>query len=171
MNATGSLTRPASAPYDDRMRLALILAMLLWTASAPAFGADDPLVRIMTPNGMTVMAEVADTPLKRAQGLMFRDSLAPERGMLFIFTEPQLWSFWMKNTRISLDIVWLDQKKKVVDVAAHVPICMRTDDSCPQYQPSREATYVLEVPAGMAEALKLQKGAAVKFNLNESTVR
>ncbi|HZS12300.1 MAG TPA: DUF192 domain-containing protein [Nitrospirales bacterium] len=140
--------------------------VLILLASAPAFASPDgDLLRIQTPNGSTIMAEIADTPVKRAQGLMFRESLAPNRGMLFVFSESQAWSFWMKNTRIPLDIVWLDRTKKVVHVAASVPICTRTDDSCQQYQSNEEAMFVLEVAGGRAEALGLKKGVTVKFDL------
>ena len=130
---------------------------------AHAFAAESALIPIITPAGITIMAEVADTPGKRARGLMFRDSLPRNRGMLFTFPEAQPWTFWMQNTHITLDIVWMDGNKKVVYVEKNVPGCGRTDDSCPQYQPTENALFVLEVAAGMADSLKLQRGAAVKF--------
>ena len=66
-----------------------------------AAGSD--LVSIQTPSGMTIKAEVADTPLKRSVGLMYRDHLKKDHGMLFFFGQPQAWNFWMKNTKIALD--------------------------------------------------------------------
>ncbi len=127
--------------------------------------AEDPLIAVTTPQGTVVMAELADTVEERARGLMFRPSLEKNRGMLFAFAEPQPWSFWMKNTRISLDIIWMDQKKKVVHIERNVPTCSRTDDGCPQYQPNESASYVLELAAGSADALKLQRGATLRFQL------
>ncbi len=121
------------------------------------------VVPITTQQGITIWAEVADTLPKRARGLMFRDSLASDRSMLFIFPEPQLWVIWMKNTRIPLDIIWLDRDKRVVHVESNVPICRRTDEGCPQYQPNKKASYVLELNAGRAASFKLEKGARLTF--------
>ncbi len=85
--------------------------------------------------------------------------------MLFVFAEPQQWSFWMKNTRMSLDIIWMDQKKKIVHIARSVPICSRTDDGCPQYQPNENAMYVLELAAGSADILRLDRGLTLRFQV------
>jgi uncharacterized membrane protein (UPF0127 family) len=136
------------------------LALSLRTHAA---AGQDGLVRISTPSGATIQAEIADTTEKRAKGLMYRDSLAKDRGMLFTFAEPQLWTFWMKNTRIPLDIIWMDGKKRIIHIERNVPTCSRTDDGCPQYQPNDNAMYVLELAAGVADALKLQRGSVLKF--------
>ena len=127
--------------------------------------AEDPLIAVTLPQGTVVMAELADTVEERARGLMFRPSLEKNRGMLFAFAEPQPWSFWMKNTRISLDIIWMDQKKKIVHIERNVPPCSRTDDGCPQYQPNENAVYVLELAAGSADALNLRRGTTLRFRL------
>jgi hypothetical protein len=142
------------------------LAIVLQTTAAPAQRqADGGLIAVTTPQGAVVMAELADTVEERARGLMFRPSLDRNRGMLFTFAEPQQWSFWMKNTRISLDIIWMDGHKKIVHIERRVPICNRTDDGCPQYQPNENALYVLELAAGTADALKLERGATLQFQL------
>ncbi len=122
-------------------------------------------VTVLTPQGGTIVAEVADTTETRARGLMGRESLPRDRGMLFTFPEAQPWSFWMKNTKIRLDIIWLDGTKKIVHVERNVPICTRTDDGCPNYQPNEPARYVLEVAAGVADSLKLHRGVTLKFDL------
>ncbi len=88
----------------------------------------EKMARILMPNGSIIMAEVADTPDKRARGLMYRTSLAPEHGMLFQFPELGYWTFWMKNTKIPLDIIWLDNTGKIIHIESEVPICTRTDD-------------------------------------------
>ena len=139
------------------------LVALTLSVRTQALGGQDRLIQIAMPNGATIQAEIADTTQKRAKGLMYRDSLAKDRGMLFTFTEPQLWTFWMKNTRISLDIIWMDSKKRIVHIERNVPTCSRTDDGCPQYQPNDNAMYVLELAAGVADALKLQRGSVLKF--------
>lgn len=134
-------------------------------SDGPEKGPEDPVVSIVTPQKTTIRAELADTTEKRARGLMYRQSLAHDRGMLFIFPEPQQWTFWMKNTKIPLDIIWMDQQKRIVYIERNVPGCGRSDDGCPQYQPTYDALYVLEVAAGMAEALKLQRGVKLQFQL------
>jgi len=131
---------------------------------APALAADSRLIPIRTPSGITIQAEIADTPFKRATGLMYRDQLGKNHGMLFFFSQPQAYSFWMKNTKIALDLIWLDDKKRVVHIERNVPICTRTDDSCPQYRPnSDDAIYVLEITGGTVEEYKIEKGSTLQF--------
>lgn len=125
--------------------------------------AEDQLVQIQLPGGVMIQAEIADTPKKRAEGLMFREHLPKNRGMLFTFGQAQPWIFWMKNTKIPLDIIWMNEKKQVIHIARNVPICTRTDDGCPQYQPNDPALYVLELGGGEAERLKLEKGSKLQF--------
>ncbi len=115
------------------------------------------------PGGELIHAELAATPQERSRGLMFRENLPRDRGMLFTFSDAQPWTFWMKNTKIPLDIIWMDGKKKIVHIERNVPICTRTDDSCPQYRPNEDAMFVLELAGGMAEALRLQKGVKLQF--------
>jgi uncharacterized protein len=147
------------------------MGLLLMMSSALSVSAEDRrsanLVRIITPLGHAIVAEVAKTNEERAKGLMFRDSLPKGRGMLFTFSEPQLWTFWMKNTRIPLDIVWMDRQKRIVHIERNVPGCSRQDDGCPQYQPSEDAMYVLEVAAGESESLHLQRGIKLQFDLSQ----
>ena len=121
------------------------------------------LTTVSYPNGTRIQVELADTDEKRARGLMFREQLARDRGMLFIFSEPGQWSFWMKNTKVPLDILWLDHKKKIVYLAENIPGCV--GDPCLQYQPAQEATYVLEVPAGSVGRQKLSRGMQLSFDL------
>lgn len=152
-------------------RAGVATTVLVLTAALQArAGSEGPsteqgLVPVTTPQGVTILAEVADTTEKRARGLMFRDSLPEDRGMLFTFPEPQHWTFWMKNTRLALDIIWMDRDKKIVHVERNVPGCSRSDEGCPQYQPNENALYVLELAAGRADGLKLQRGATLRFHV------
>lgn len=148
-------------------QLAFVIAVSL-TVDLPAgdrgtaAGAES-LLPIRTPSGTTIHAELADTPQKRAMGLMYRESLPENHGMLFIFGEAQPWTFWMKNTRMPLDIIWLNEQKTIVYIEANAPICTRTDNGCPQYQSNEPAMYVLELAGGRAQALKLKKGMKLQF--------
>jgi len=88
--------------------------------------------------------EIADTFASRQQGLMHRDSLPQDAGMLFVFDMPGSYGFWMKNTLIPLDIIRLDQNFVVIDTATMTP-CIT--DPCPSYNHSGLATYALEINA------------------------
>lgn len=140
-------------------------ALALLIAFPSCIQADDGLIPIQLPGGVIIQAEIADTMKKRAEGLMYREHLAKDRGMLFTFDQAQVWTFWMKNTKIPLDIIWMNEKKQIIHIARNVPICTRNDDGCPQYQPNDPAMYVLEIGGGEAERLKLEKGSRLQFKL------
>ena len=105
--------------------------------------------------------EVAQTQEAHERGLQFRESLERDKGMLFIFSQSRPHSFWMKNTLIPLDIIWLDSKKHVVFIAPNIPPCKTKQ--CPVYAPGQNASYVLEVNAGVAAELELKVGDRVRF--------
>jgi uncharacterized membrane protein (UPF0127 family) len=154
-----------------RQKLSAWLALSIVTAGGllvsdreAAHAAGSDLVSIQTPSGITLKAEVADTPLKRSVGLMYRDHLKKDHGMLFFFGQPQAWNFWMKNTKIALDLIWIDGKKRVTHIERNVPICTKSDDSCPQYRPnSDDAVYVLEIAGGTVDGYKIEKGSKLQF--------
>ncbi len=111
-----------------------------------------------------ITVEVVQKEEDRLRGLQFRQSLAPHGGMLFIFPETQRQSFWMKDTLISLDIIWIDSTQRVVHIEHNVPPCPQ--DPCPIYAPAGLALYVLEINAGQAAQLKLQLGDRAEFKIN-----
>ena len=112
--------------------------------------------------GQRYSVEIADDDAERARGLMFRDSMPADHGMLFIhdYEEPQ--SYWMKNTRIPLDILYFDNGRRLVSQQRDVPPCA-LGDGCPPYPSDAAARYVLELNAGEAARMKLQNGAELKF--------
>jgi uncharacterized membrane protein (UPF0127 family) len=131
--------------------------------------AADPIITITYPTGARVQAELADTPQKRSRGLMFRERLVPNAGMLFAFQEAGEWSFWMKNTKVALDILWMGPDKRIVYIEENVPICRQ--DPCPEYKPSKDALYALELPAGSVKREKLTKGMKLTFDLPKQEKR
>jgi len=148
-------------PKHHAMVAAFFLAGALCCSGTTA--AADPTVTITYPTGARVQAELADTPQKRSRGLMFRERLALNAGMLFVFEDAGEWSFWMKNTKVALDILWIGPDKRIVYVEENVPICRQ--DPCPEYKPSKDALYALELPAGSVKREKLAKGMKLTFNL------
>lgn len=112
-------------------------------------------------NGRSVSVELAETEAQREQGLMNRESLDAHKGMLFIFPRSAKHSFWMKNTKIPLDMIWIDNTLVVVDVKHSAPPC--TTVICPSYVPQAPARYVLEVNGGWAQANDVKIGTLVSF--------
>lgn len=106
--------------------------------------------------------EVADTPESRALGLMFRESLSENSGMWFVFPETGIYSFWMKNTLIPLDIIWINSEFEVVFIANAVPC---EEDPCKGYNFEVPAKYILEVNSGTAERLDFGVGDKMIINL------
>ena len=109
-------------------------------------------------DGRDFLVEIADTPSKRQKGLMFRKHLCGACGMLFIFEKEEPLNFWMKNTLIPLDIVFISKDKKAVDLATLKPC--PDEGNCPIYESKSPAQYVLEVKAGTFTNIK---GKAAQF--------
>lgn len=105
---------------------------------------------------ISLKTEIADTPFKRQQGLMNRETLADNTGMLFIFKEEGRYSFWMKNMRFALDIIWINEQKKIVELSENIPPCWAAD--CPIFQPQEKIKYTLEVTSGFIDKNKIKVG-------------
>ncbi len=112
------------------------------------------------PSGTEFTLEIAADPASRARGYMEREKVGPREGMLFIFEEPARHAFWMKDCRVSLDIVWLDAALRVVDIARDRPPCPE-DGPCPEVTPLEPASYVLEFAAGTTHREGLKRGDKV----------
>lgn len=112
--------------------------------------------------GARYEVEIANDDQERARGLMFRDRLAEGSGMLFIHEREEMQSYWMKNTRIPLDILYFDSARRLVSQQRDVPPCS-LGNGCPPYPSSAPARYVLELNAGEAARLKLEDGATLLF--------
>lgn len=123
--------------------------------------ARDPYVVL---KGERFTVELAETQDKLVLGLMFRDSLPEDHGMLFVFPNEGMRSFWMKNTRIPLDIFYFDDDLALVSVSENTPPCR--SQRCPSYPSAAPAKYVLELNAGKAEALDVQAGDVLELHLD-----
>ncbi len=134
---------------------------MLLTAVLLAAAASAPPPTFVAPDGTRVRLELAVTDEERAQGLMFRDSLAADAGMLFLFEAEEPVPFWMKNTFIPLDMIWISSAGEAVDVKAGVPPCR--SDPCPSYPPAKAGRAVLEVNAGFAAAHGIRPGVRLQF--------
>ena len=137
-----------------------LLCVLIF-AVCTACASGGPSVEI---GGERFQGEIADTSEKQALGMMFRDSMPADHGMLFIFPAEAPRSFWMKNTRIPLDIMYFDKDLKLVSISANTPPCRVS--RCPSYPSVAPAKYVLELNAGTASELGVAVGDFLTVDLD-----
>lgn len=142
----------------SRLLLLVLMSMLSGCASAGGW---------VELGGQRYKVEVADDDAERARGLMFRDELAAGSGMIFIHDREEPQAYWMKNTKIPLDILYFDNARKLVAQQRDVPPCS-AGDACPPYPSNAPARFVLELNAGEAARLKLENGAELKLGGNIS---
>ena len=164
------MSRPA-----ERFRLGLLLLVAAGLVSCqggarssaatgtPATPPTPPAgARVQLPSGSIYRVEVARSAEEMAQGLMYRESLAERTGMLFLFPyDDDSHKFWMKNTLIPLDIIWLDANGKVLFISANTPPCKA--DPCPNYGPDFAIASVLEIAGGLAEKEKVTVGSTIRL--------
>jgi uncharacterized protein len=137
----------------------LVVCLLLLAASFPACGSD-PRVIVSTKNGQQVafQVEIADTPAKRELGLQYRRELADDRGMLFLFSSEQIQAFWMKNTPIPLDMIFIGRDRRIVGI-----IEQTTPFSTDSLSVSAPSQYVLEIKGGLSRLKGMTTGDSVRF--------
>lgn len=109
--------------------------------------------------------ELADTPVKRARGFMFR-RVEPGEAMLFPFGISALHSIWMKNCLVPLDVIWIGENGTVVHIEENLPIC-DPDRPCPGYRPLQKAWFVLELAAHQARRQGIEVGTQLEIELPE----
>jgi len=137
--------------------LPLISVAFAAGVAACAARATGPSVEL---KGQRFDVEIADTEATRERGLMFRDSMPANHGMLFLFDDLAERTFWMKNCRMPLDILYFDEKYKLVNAQQSVPACR--SDPCPVYPSEGPSKYVLELNAGTADKLGVKPGDALQ---------
>ncbi len=125
---------------------------------------EDPTsIREMSLKGHVFELEIASTPAERARGLMNRETLAQDSGMLFVFLAESPLNFWMKNTLIPLDILYMDSAGVVVDIQTMTPQPGVSDSELREYPSAAPAQYALEINAGLAKSLGFVEGDQAYF--------
>lgn len=147
-----------------RASLALFCSLVLTSlsaacADAPAHSRSGGAAVVL--HGHRISVEIAADDLSRAHGLMDRTSMPADHGMLFVFPSSAVQTFWMKDTLIPLDMLFLDAHRKVVTLLPRVPPCKA--DPCPIYPSTQPARYVLELNGGEAAKLGVREGDIAKF--------
>lgn len=128
------------------------------TAGAPsgqtALESGEVVIRASGGEKVRVRAEIADEVEEQTRGLMFRESLGEERGMLFVYPDEQVRSFWMRNTLIPLSIAYMDAEGRIIDIQDMKAL----DDEAPHYVSAKPAQYALEVNQGFFEEHGVEVG-------------
>jgi len=132
----------------------------------PAAEHDARRAEVRFPNDHLVVAEIADTPERWQKGYMFRSEVREGEGMIFLFPHADFHPFWMKNTLVPLDIIWMDDAKTIVYIESNTPPCKA--DPCPSFGPMRKTSAVLEVRAGTAAVQGLKVGDRLRITVPQS---
>lgn len=110
-------------------------------------------------NDETLTVEVADEPREQAKGLSGRDSMDQDRGMIFVFPDPIVAGFWMKEMRFPLDFLWVDEYGVIVEITKNV-----SPDTFPKtFSPSSPVLYVIEVNAGWSDDKNIRVGDKIEL--------
>ncbi|MFA5411984.1 MAG: DUF192 domain-containing protein [Candidatus Micrarchaeia archaeon] len=138
--------------------VAVLVAVFFLLTQNPRPGKEELTITNGAGAQIPVYVEVADSMGELEQGLMFRESLPEDEGMLFVFQQPGTYAFWMKNTLIPLDAIYMDANGTIVDII-QMDSCI--SDPCPTYPPDAEALYVLEVNKGFSERHGITEGGRI----------
>ena len=130
------------------------------TPTTPPSPTPSDATPTVTIGGASFTVDLADTPEKRFQGLSGREILEEGTGMLFVFQEERQHTFWMKDMRFPLDMIWITAECTIADIITDVPNPPpdQKNGALPTYSPSAPGTFVLELNAGVAAASGLQTG-------------
>lgn len=141
---------------------AVLVAAVCGYGRAAEKTRNSALVTLTMPDGSRVEAELALTPQAQERGLMFRENLPDNAGMVFVFKDDDSRTFWMKNTYITLDIVFLDGEMKVRNIFHRVPRSNPEQPEAEVAKVSARARFVIELAAGRAKKCGLKPGSVIK---------
>jgi uncharacterized membrane protein (UPF0127 family) len=143
----------------------LAVALMLAGCGGSSTKLEDMDASVVTlPDGTKITADTMTQQVDLTRGMMFRPSLAQDRGMLFIHPRPARYQYWMYHCLIPLDIVWMDAGHRIVEISADTPPCRDENAlNCPNYGGHQVALYVLELNAGAAAKHHLQLGDTIQF--------
>jgi len=123
-----------------------------------------PIKIVIKKRAIEILAEVADTDTKRTRGLMFRHNLNKDTGMLFVYPEDIREGFWMKNTLIPLDILYVGSNKRIIGLCSMTPVENPRRGPWPSYNPGLPYRYAIEVNSGFARQHNINVGDCIVFN-------
>ena len=121
----------------------------------------------VTINGHTFSAEISKTVEQKVKGLMYRKELPDNSCMVFLYTEDSNRPIWMENTRIPLDVIWVSESGRVVEVQENVPPCpnVYNPGMCPEFGGEVPARHFIEFPSGTIAKIGIKTGDIAVLNL------
>jgi uncharacterized membrane protein (UPF0127 family) len=121
-------------------------------------------IPVTFPNGESIRVEPLSNPVDMARGAMFRDSMAKDRGLLYQYAKPGYYTYWMFQTKMPLDTIWVGSDRRVVEVVPNMPPCpAKSTKDCPRYGGHAAAMFVIQIPAGMAKVYGVELGSRLTF--------
>ena len=146
------------------MRFILPLCLLLASCGEKRTTVEDfNVVELTLPGGQLIKAEPRIKQEDMLQGMMFRTSLAPDRGMLYLYKTPGHYRLWMYQTPLKLDMIWMDASHRIVEIVENAPPCETAASKCPQYGGNEAARYALQMAGGMVQRYHLSKGQVIQW--------
>ena len=147
------------------LRFPVVVLLLGLAACGPETGTveDLRLHTVTLPNGSQIRAEILTTQDELITGMKHRESLDEDRGLLFVYGKEGYYAFWMYEVKVPLDMIWIDQSRKIVQLVHECPPCPGPREKCPSYGGQVPAQYILEVRAGVAKKQGLKPGMLLSF--------
>ena len=146
-----------------RYTLTVALALLAGCGTNSDAVDEFNTTKVTLPDGFVIRAEVMRNEVDMRRGMMFRDSVPVDRGMLFIHGSPGKHTYYMYQVKIPLDIIWLDPRNNVVEISENTPPCTTKASECPVYGGKHDALVVLELAGGVARKHGVKPGATIQF--------
>ncbi len=146
-------------------------ALIIGVAGIFSIPSDSKLESVEFPRG-TIMVDdivlevqIADTEPRRIRGLMFQDQLPYDQGMIFVFSEPGVYSLWMLNMQFPLDMIWFDENGNIVHIEENIPPCKSANEimECKSIIPSGDALYILELTSGFINEFNISKDSKLSI--------
>jgi uncharacterized membrane protein (UPF0127 family) len=143
--------------------IALFFLVLLASCDKPTTVEDFYTSDITLPGGQVIKTEFVYDTAGALRGMQFRNSIAPDHGMLYAHRIPGKYGYWMYQTLIPLDMIWMDARNKVVEIVENAPPCKSPASQCPHYGGNEVAQYVLELGAGMVKKYGVKVGDTINW--------
>ena len=143
--------------------LALLILLILAGCDKPTTQEDFSTSDIILPGGQAIKTEFVFDTADALRGMQFRSSIAPDHGMLYAHRIPGKYGYWMYQTLIPLDMIWMDSKRTVVEVVENAPPCKTPASQCPHYGGNEAAQYVLQLGGGMVKRYGVKVGDTINW--------
>jgi uncharacterized membrane protein (UPF0127 family) len=143
--------------------IAFLFLFVLASCEKPTTEEDFYTSDIKLPGGQVIKTEFVYDTADALRGMQFRSSIAPDHGMLYAHRIPGKYGYWMFQTLIPLDMIWMDSTHTVVEIVENAPPCKTPASQCPHYGGNQVAQYVLQLGGGMAKKYGLKPGDTINW--------